>query len=253
MEAAFGPVLEALFAAAGLAPGARVLDVGIGSGLSTCRAADAVGPGGNVTGVDVAPPFLARAADRVPSNVTLLEADAQTHDFGDASFDHVISQFGIMFFDDTQAAFANIRKATKPGGTFTFAAWAPPAMNPWLALSGQVANTVLGAPQERPDPNGPGPFRFADPTVALDALKGAGWAAEVETLSLKLTPTGTPDEIAATQMELGMAALRIAEEAPDAEDMEELRLTLSERFAQMQKGEGAVIVPARVHIFTATA
>lgn len=253
MEAAHAPVLDALLDAADLTPGSSVLDIGIGSGLSTCRVAQEVGEGGQVTGIDVAPPFVARARARVPSDVTVLEADAQTYAFEAAAFDRVISMFGTMFFEDTTAAFANIRAATKPGGTFTLAAWAPPAMNPWLALAGQVTNTVLGNEDTRPDPNGPGPFRFADPAVALEALSAAGWSAEVETLSLKLTPTGTPDDIAATQMELGVAARRILEEAPDAEDIEELRLTLSERFAQMQNSTGAVLIPARVHIFKATA
>lgn len=251
MEAAFGPVLETLVTAARLEAGQRVMDLGIGSGLSTCRAAEVVGPVGHITGVDVAPPFIARAAARVPDNVTLIEADAETVTFDDPPFDRVISQFGTMFFDDTQAAFANIRRATAPGGTFTFAAWAPPAMNPWLALSGQVANTVLGEPETRPDPNGPGPFRFADPAVALDALTGAGWSADVETVSLKLTPDGSPDDIAATQMDLGLTAQRILDEAPEAAEVEELRLTLSERFAQMQSAAGPVLVPARIHIFSA--
>lgn len=254
MEAAHGPALDAMLKAAALGADQRVLDIGIGSGLSSCRAADAVGQGGHVTGIDVAPPFVARAAGRVPANVTVIEADAQSHDFGAAGFDQVISIFGTMFFDDSAAAFANIRKATKPGGVFTFASWAPPAMNPWLALSGQVANTVLGAPDSRPDPNGPGPFRFADPAVALEALEQAGWiGAEVETLSLKLPPLGTPDDIAQTQMEIGLAARRIKEEAPDAEDIEELRLTLSERFEQLKNSKGVILVPARIHIFKAVA
>ncbi len=253
MEAAHAPVLEVMLASAGISADQRVLDIGIGSGLSTCRAAEAVGQGGHVTAVDVAPPFVARASARVPSNVTVLEADAETHDFGDAGFDCAISIFGTMFFDETSAAFANIRKAMQPGGTFTFASWAPPAMNPWLALSGQVANTVLGEPDDRPDPNGPGPFRFADPAVALDALEQAGWTAGVETVSLMLTPPGTPVEIAENQMEIGVVARRIKDEVPDAENLEELRLTLSERFAQLQTSDGAVLVPARVHIFTARA
>lgn len=254
MEAAHGPALDAMLTAAALGADQRVLDVGIGSGLSSCRAAEAVGQGGHVTGIDVAPPFVVRAAGRVPANVTVIEADAQSHDFGDAGFDQVISIFGTMFFEDSAAAFANIRQATKPGGRFTFASWAPPAMNPWLALAGQVANTVLGAPDNRPDPNGPGPFRFADPAVALEALEQAGWSdAEVETLSLKLPPLGTPDDIAQTQMEIGLAARRIKDEAPDAEDIEELRLTLSERFEQLKNSKGVILVPARIHIFTAVA
>ena len=161
-------------ARADLQPGARVLDIGIGSGRSTMVAAEAVGQAGTVTGVDVAPPFVARSRERAPEGVVLLEADAQTDDLGNAQFDRAISLFGTMFFDDTAAAFANIRRAMVPGGVFTFAAWAPPATNPWLSIGGQVANSVLGPPSERPDPNAPGPFRFALPDTALDALSEAG-------------------------------------------------------------------------------
>lgn len=253
MEAAHGPVLEAMLARADLGAGHKVLDVGIGSGLSTLRAAQAVGQGGHVTGIDVAPPFVRRSAERVPEDVTLLEGDAQVYDFGDAGFDRAISIFGTMFFDDTQAAFANIRRAMAPGAQFTFAAWAPPATNPWLSIGAQITTQVLGAPEIRPDPNAPGPFRFAIPDVALTALKGAGWQAEVETMNMKLTPTGTPEEIAITQMNLGAAANRIATEAPDEEEVEAIRETITTRFAQLQNGSGAVMVPARIHIFTATA
>ena len=253
IEAAHAPVLAALLAAADLAPGQQVLDVGFGSGLSTCQAAAAVGQDGHVTGVDVAPSFVRRARERVPENVTLIEADAQTYPFAAAHFDRVISLFGVMFFDDTVAAFANIRRAVTPGGLFTMAAWAPPATNPWISVGGQVAHNVLGPVENRPDPNVPNPFRFAVPGVALDALTEAGWQAEVETLDMTLTPTGTPDDLALTQMELGLAARRIADEDPDAEDIEALRSGLADRFATMQNASGAVLVPARIHIFSARA
>lgn len=253
MEAAHAPVLDAMLARADLRPGARVLDIGIGSGLSTLRAVEAVGQGALVTGVDVAPPFVARSAARLPSDVTLLEANAETHGFSAQGFERAISIFGTMFFDDTSAAFANIRRAMGPGGQFTFAAWAPPASNPWLSIGGQAVTAILGPPDPRPDPSAPGPFRFALPDTALDALAASGWQAEVETLDMKLTPSGTPEEIATTQMELGVAARRIAGEDADAEDVEAIFDTIASRFRQMQNKAGRVIVPARVHIFTAIA
>lgn len=265
MEAAHAPVLHALLARADLQAGHSVLDIGIGCGLSTLHAARAVGSGARVVGVDVAPPFVARARARLGAEICVIEADAQSYEVGQSyefgqsdtvggpGFARAISLFGTMFFEDTSAAFANIHRAMAPGGQFTFAAWAPPASNPWLSLGGQVANSVLGAPAVRPDPNAPGPFRFALPDTALDALHGAGWQAEVETMNLTLTPTGTPEEIAATQLALGTAAQRIADEAPDAEEIEAITDALVSRFRQMQNQRGAVKVPARVHFFTAIA
>lgn len=254
MEAAHRPVLTAMLSRADLQIGQSVLDIGIGSGLSTVLAAEAVGPAGRVVGVDVAPPFVARARERVPAGVTLVEGDAETYAFepdSEGGFDRAISIFGTMFFDDTAAAFANVRRAMAPGGQFTFAAWAPPATNPWLSLGGQVVNEVLGPPEVRPDPNAPGPFRFAIPDTAMTALSDAGWQAEVDTINLTLTPTGSPEEITNTQLELGVAARRIADEGPDAEEVEAIQDALISRLSQLVNSAGAVMVPARVHIFTA--
>lgn len=252
IEAAYGPVADALLDRAGLQAGDRVLDIGIASGLSTLRAAQAVGQSGQVTGIDRAASFMARVAERAPDTVTLRVADAQIDDLG-RGFTRAISLFGTMFFDDTQAAFANIRTAMVPGGHFNFAAWGPPATNPWLSIGGQVLNEVLGAPAVRADPNTPGPFRFALPDTALKALHAAGWQGEVETMNLTLTPTGTPADIAGTLMELGVAADRIADENPDAEEVEAIEDALISRLRQMQNASGAVLVPARVHFFTAKA
>lgn len=253
MEAAHRPALDAMLARADMAPGHSVLDIGIGSGASTLRAIEAVGQTALVTGVDVAPPFIARSAERLPDGVTLIEADAETYDFGTAGFERAISIFGTMFFSDTAAAFANIRRAMAPGGQFTFAAWAPPASNPWLSIAGQAAASILGPPDPRPDPDAPGPFRFALPDTAMDALAASGWQAEVETLDLTLTPNGTPEEITRTQMDVGIAAIRIKAEGASAEDVEAISDTILSRYRQMQTKAGAVKVPARVHFFTATA
>ncbi|MEJ6394731.1 class I SAM-dependent methyltransferase [Gymnodinialimonas sp. 2305UL16-5] len=251
MEAAHAPVLEALLAASDLRIGHRVLDIGIGSGLSTLRAAQIVGRNGHVTGADVAPPFVRRAAERVPDEVTLVIADAEVHGFQPRAFDRVISLFGTMFFSDTIAAFANIRRATALDGEMTLAAWAPPSDNPWLSVAGRVATEILGPPPVPTDPAAPGPFRFADPEIALQALAAAGWKAQVETRDLPLTPTGTPNDIAETQMDLGVAARRIADETPDAATIQAIRDEITARFATMQSAGGAVHVPARIHLFHA--
>ena len=115
------PVLDALVAHLDPRPGERILDVGAGTGTSTLAVADRVGPDGHVTAADVSTPMLARAAERVAAagiddRVELLEVDVQVHPFPPAAFDAVTSRFGVMFFADPTAAFANVHAATKDGG-----------------------------------------------------------------------------------------------------------------------------------------
>jgi 2-polyprenyl-3-methyl-5-hydroxy-6-metoxy-1,4-benzoquinol methylase len=91
------PVAGALFDAARLAPGERVLDVGCGCGATTLAAARAIAPGGDVVGIDLSGPMLAvarrRAETDAVANAAFLQADAQTHAVDDAGFDVAISRF----------------------------------------------------------------------------------------------------------------------------------------------------------------
>ncbi|MEM6610497.1 MAG: class I SAM-dependent methyltransferase [Pseudomonadota bacterium] len=251
MEAAHAPVLDRMMAAAGPMTGQRVLDIGIGSGGSTLRA---VAAGAMPTGIDIAPPFLRRAAARLPQGIALFQGDAGRYPFPASQFDAAISIFGTMFFEDTKSAFANIKAALRPAARFTFAAWASPADNPWLSLAGAATIAVLGAPAEPPDPAAPGPFRFADPAMPLAALSAAGWSnATVTTTELFLTPDGSPADIAATQLDLGIAARRVKEEAASADQVAQIKARITEGYAAMCDATGAVRVPAKVHIFQALA
>ncbi|HEX4303873.1 MAG TPA: class I SAM-dependent methyltransferase [Rhizomicrobium sp.] len=161
------------FAAAG--PGMRVLDIGCGAGQTSYLLAEAVGPAGHVTGVDISAPLLAAARARpgAARNADFIEADAAFHPFK-PEYDLVFSRFGVMFFDDPNAAFANIRKALRPGGRLAFACWRPAAENQWVTVPAGAARDLL-PPQPAPDPLAPGPFAFADPERIAKILSGAGF------------------------------------------------------------------------------
>ena len=180
-EAAFdrqiAPIGEAAMAVLAPRPGERVLDLGCGFGVTTVALGKRVGPTGRVLGVDVSAPMLARARARAAAlgHVAFLEADAQTHAFPPGHTDAVFSRFGVMFFTDPVAAFANVRRAATPHGRLAFCCWQGVGRNPWRSVPLAAVAGVAPLPPP-PAPDAPGPFAFADATRVRTILEAAGWA-----------------------------------------------------------------------------
>jgi SAM-dependent methyltransferase len=166
-----------LLDALGLQAGERVLDIGCGGGAGTIECARLVGAGGHVTGIDISDALVRlareRASDACVDNLAFLLADAQTADIPNAPFDVATSKFGVMFFDDPPAAFANIHRHVKPSGRFAFACFQGVERNPW-----HTAATLLSFAPPPPLPPGqtrPGPFSLGDAAATTDLLAGAGF------------------------------------------------------------------------------
>jgi SAM-dependent methyltransferase len=164
---------------AGVAAGEAVLDVGCGCGGTALELAQRVGAGGRVLGVDLSRPMLERARERAraagAANVAFFEADAQDARFEPAGFDVVFSRFGVMFFADPPAAFANLRRALRPGGRLSFVCWQRLPDNPWMLVPlGALAKHLPLPPP--PPPGAPGPFAFADAERVRGILAAAGFA-----------------------------------------------------------------------------
>jgi len=153
-----------------------VLDVGCGCGQTTLELAARVAPNGAVLGIDISQPMLSIARTRAKglAGVRFLEADAQTYAFEPGAFDAIHSRFGVMFFADPTAAFANLRRALKPGGRLAFLCWRALAENPVMSLPLTAALKHLPAPPA-PTPGAPGPFAFADAGRVREILAGAGF------------------------------------------------------------------------------
>ncbi|MBX3479975.1 MAG: methyltransferase domain-containing protein [Caulobacter sp.] len=160
--------------------GETLLDIGCGCGDTTLALARAVGGEGAVAGVDISLPMLQVAGRRIEAEgltqAGVIEADAQIHDFGAETVDGVFSRFGVMFFHQPEAAFANFYRALKRGGRLAFVCWRPLTENPWMLAPLSAALKVVPAPPPPTDPLAPGPFAFSDPDRVRTILAGVGFS-----------------------------------------------------------------------------
>jgi SAM-dependent methyltransferase len=198
MDANMADIGDAALAFAQVKPGMTVLDVGCGTGVTSLAMAQG---GAKVTGLDISKPMLGLARERAAKaglNVSFIEADASAYPFA-PDFDLIFSRFGVMFFDAPVAAFANMRKALKPGGRIAFICWRTPPENPWASAPLMAAKPFLPE-QPPPDPLAPGPFAFADAKRLEDILTQSGFSAiRIEKLDSAMT-MGTDLEFFAAQM-----------------------------------------------------
>lgn len=252
MDGLLAEVLVGVLYHAALQPGERVLDIGCGTGASCLAAAQAVGTAGQVTGLDIASALLARARERAADlpQVTFVEADAQTHAFAPASVDVMISRFGVMFFEDPVAAFANMARALRPGGRLVFAAWGPAAEVAWFGIPSGIAVARLGRPAPL-DPTAPGPLAFQDPERVVAMMQAGGLpGARCLTQTVALTPPGDIAEAARFAVRLGPVARIMAERNGTEADALAIEAEVHAAFAGFAT-DGGLRLPATVHFYCA--
>lgn len=182
LDAMFEPFEHILMQAAGSAR--AVLDIGCGTGATTLALARARQGEGRCAGIDISQPMIRLARERAARegvDAHFLCADAQSHRFCPDSFDLLVSRFGVMFFSDPVAAFANLRRAARPEARLCCIAWRSAAGNPFMTTAERAAASLLPDLPPRA-PGGPGQFAFADADRVRGLLEQAGWA------SVEITP-----------------------------------------------------------------
>ncbi|MEP7106104.1 MAG: methyltransferase domain-containing protein [Chloroflexota bacterium] len=168
---------ERMLDAAGVVPGARVLDLGTGTGDTALLAAARVGPAGHVLATDVAPSMVSATQQAVREagleNVEVRAADAAALDLEAAAYDAVIARFSLMFIPDIGPALAGIRRVARHGGRLAALVWGPGEANPCMALAPGVARRTgrLRIPEERAT----APLRLGDRDALAAATRDAGW------------------------------------------------------------------------------
>lgn len=254
------PLGQLALDAAAIAPGEAVLDVGCGCGETTLAVAARTGPSGRVLGVDVSAPMLARAAERVAARregdgapIELVLADAATHALPEASFDVLVSRFGVMFFEDPAHAFANLARALRPGARLAFVCWRAMEENPWALLPLRAVASV--APVPAPTPGAPGAFALADDARVTRILEEAGFV-DVrfvpQDCEVPLGPTGPgvrDEDVLAHLLEVGPAARAVA--ALGVRPAAEAALSAMLATLPRREGEGGVWVRAAAWLVTA--
>ncbi len=235
-------------------PGERIIDSGCGTGTMTRSLADAVGPTGEVIGVDISPTMIDAAGRRFAdvAHLSFSVGDAQTDalDASGVGFDAVFSRFGVMFFADPVAAFANIVRAVRPGGRLAFVCWRAESLNDWVAVPARVMRSFTPEPLALAG-NVPGPFAFQDGERVHAILDLTGWTnihIEGFTADTMLGSGDSLDSAVAHAMgnRVGVALRAQVDDATFAAATDAVRAALSEHLVG-----NSVIVPGNVWVVTA--
>ena len=252
MDRNLSAIHAAIMAFAAPAPGMAVLDIGCGTGTTTMALGDVVGPVGRVTGLDVSAPMLGLAKQRAQgrSNIDFVLADASAQNFR-SQYDLLFSRFGVMFFEDSVAAFGNLRRALKPGGRLAFVCWRSPPENAWASAPMTAAKPFLPeAPP--PDPLAPGPFAFADLARIQDILAQAGFGAiRIEKFD-GIMPMGRDLDLAAAQtLQIGPLSRMVGE----ADDVARQKIVAAVRGAldKFATPDGEITPPVACWLVAASA
>ena len=246
LDQLYKPFESLIVEIASATPRRAVLDVGCGAGATTLAVArhprgaggagDAAPDGAICVGVDISEPLIAAArarARRENTPATFICANAQTHPLEPATFDLIVSRFGVMFFDDPVAAFANLRRAARNGGELRVIPWRSAAENPFMTTAERAAAPLLpNLPPRRQ--NAPGQFALADAQHTNSTLEASGWS-DIDIRPIDVTCTMPATELARHVTRLGPVGLALQD--ADAETRARVTETVLAAFAPFVHGE----------------
>ncbi len=233
-----------VLSAADVQVGQRVLDVACGTGVLAREARRVVGTDGAVVGVDINDGMLA-VARATSADVVWENASAESLPFEDASFDRVVSQFGLMFFAGKVKAISEMLRVARPGGKIGIAVWASLAATPGYAAVAAMLDDLFG-PDVAKSIEAPYSLGDTGPLKSLFAEAGAGDVA-VQTVRGRARFSSVDAWIYTD-----IKGWTLADVIND-EEYERLKQIAPERLASFVLPDGSVEFDAPAHIVTASA
>jgi ubiquinone/menaquinone biosynthesis C-methylase UbiE len=242
-------------------PGQRVLELAAGLGETGLLAAELVAPTGGVILSDQAEGMLdgarVRAAELTLTNVEFQVWNAEWIDLPVASVDAVLCRWGYMLMVDPGAALSETRRVLRPGGRLALAVWDALPANPWalaprLELLERGLAPAPAAAHADSTAHTPGPFALGDPERVRELLEQAGFAeARVEAIDVEQRHASF-DAFWETMLDLSRELHDLVLARPEQE-IEQIRSSLAARLEPYTAADGALAVPGRSLVATASA
>jgi SAM-dependent methyltransferase len=230
---ASGCYVEALLDAGRVGAGVRVLDLACGTGLATAAAARR---GAEATGRDFSAAML-EAARAANPGLHFDHGDAEVLPYPQASFDAVVSNFGMHHFPHPDRAAAAAAAVLRPGGVFAFTSWAEPAHNiAWRLLFDAVR--AHGDPDAAKAPPSGGGLARAE--AALAVLHGAGFEDCEAGLETREWHVDDPGELVAA-LRRGTVRTAALIEAQDQSAIPAILAHIARAAAPFRRGDGFAI------------
>lgn len=230
--------------AAQVQAGDAVLDVACGTGILARAAANLVGAGGWVTGVDINEGMLTIAQQKAPS-ISWKVAPAESLPFEADTFDRVVSQFGLMFFENPTRAVAEMGRVVRPGGCIAVAVWDSLEATPGYAVVAEVLDELFGSEAAR---SIQAPYLLGDRQKLTSLFADAGMnEVTIQTVMGKARFSSIRSWIY-TDIK-GWTLAHII----DDEGYEKLRHYAPKRLSRFVLADGSVAFDAPAHIVTVTA
>ena len=249
VPALFGPWASHLIQSANPQPDEHILDVACGTGIVARSAAPSVGLSGRVIGLDLNPDMLTvarAAAERDGLVIEWQEGQAEKLPFPDGSFDLVLCQFGLMFFNDRHAALTEMRRVLKTSGRVRLSVWQGLDRHPFYQRLHEVSQRHLGRSVVQ------AVFSLGDPDELRRLLTGAGFQ-DVEIDSASITARfPNPQEFLAWEMDVDPAtvpSMQHLEEPARQALMDSIRAEMEKALHEVTEDGRAVI---RFHAYIAS-